>query len=64
MRPEPCANCQGESVYSCRCCPDCGITCNDASACILLNERDTDPSELWDYDDDSDEEEHDPYGED
>jgi hypothetical protein len=40
--------CEGESVYTCGCCPDCGLVCGSVSCPLITGD---DPI---DFDDDSD----------
>lgn len=64
MSDEPCPVCEGESVYTCGCCPDCGMACvpQEGSTCETRGPVDSvlydDPI---DFDDDSQEDDFDPY---
>ncbi len=79
MSSEPCSSCEGESVYTCGCCPDCGRNCDGASGrfcelkacpgcgqhdclCAIHSPEDYDDEPL-DFDDNSDEDDFDPYEE-
>jgi len=69
-RDNACPNCESESLYTCGCCPDCGLQCMLAPD--QCETRATDPApplhsaedeEAWDYDDDNGEDDDDPYEE-